>query len=248
MSASGVMRLSRPGKQVDFHYPTAGGMQKLLEEIFLGREYPVVTLPGVEVRTIVDVGANVGGSAMYFHLAFPDARLVCFEPSPTNFAFLRKNFTDEGSIDLVPAGLSDRDERVELFVGRDTGMQSSVARGDEQSDAREPAELRRASAEFDRLGLKEISILKLDAEGCELPVLRDLGQHRLRNIDFAYIEYHSESARRAIDELMSADFVLAMAQAIKPHRGMFLYMSRRMIRRFPQLDAHQLILPTHAGG
>ena len=179
---------------------------------------------------------------MFFHLAFPAARVCCYEPSPANVVLLRKNLAAEANVELYPFGLSDRDEQSKLFTGRDTGMQSSVVRAAEQADAFETVELRRASMELAQRGLDEISILKVDTEGCEVPILRDLGD-RLGRVDFAYIEYHSDDDRLAIDALMRDHFILAMAQAIRPHRGMLLFISRRLMQRYPELEAHKITLP-----
>src|SRR5205814_3624400 len=116
-------------------------------------------------------------------------------PSPTNFHYLRQNLALLPSAEAFAYGLSDRAESIKLYVGREQTMQSSVIASDQTTGEYEPAELRRASDEFDRLGfgpgLPGPSILKLDTEGCELPILRDLGP-RLGAVDLLYVEYHSE--------------------------------------------------------
>ena len=40
---------------------------------------------------ILDAGANIGASAVYFHLAFPGAHIVAIEPARNNFEVLRVN-------------------------------------------------------------------------------------------------------------------------------------------------------------
>jgi FkbM family methyltransferase len=40
---------------------------------------------------ILDAGANIGASAVYFAARFPRARIIAFEPEPGNFALLRRN-------------------------------------------------------------------------------------------------------------------------------------------------------------
>jgi len=40
---------------------------------------------------IVDAGANIGASAVYFALTFPGARIVAIEPEEQNFRLLQKN-------------------------------------------------------------------------------------------------------------------------------------------------------------
>jgi predicted O-methyltransferase YrrM len=42
---------------------------------------------------ILDAGANIGASVVYFHLAFPAAHIVALEPARNNFEVLKQNMT-----------------------------------------------------------------------------------------------------------------------------------------------------------
>lgn len=44
-----------------------------------------------EARLIVDCGANIGASVVYFAKTFPDARIIALEPEPGNFSLLAEN-------------------------------------------------------------------------------------------------------------------------------------------------------------
>jgi FkbM family methyltransferase len=62
---------------------------------------------------IVDAGANIGASAVFFSLTFPTAVTVAIEPEEKNFALLRKNI--EGlDVRCVRAGLSSSRGRVKV--------------------------------------------------------------------------------------------------------------------------------------
>jgi FkbM family methyltransferase len=54
---------------------------------------------------IVDTGANIGASSVYFALCFPKSRIIAIEPEPENFAILRKN-VDGLNVHCVQAALS----------------------------------------------------------------------------------------------------------------------------------------------
>jgi FkbM family methyltransferase len=43
------------------------------------------------VNTIVDLGANIGLTSLFFAAMFPAARIICVEPDPENFELLRQN-------------------------------------------------------------------------------------------------------------------------------------------------------------
>lgn len=45
----------------------------------------------VEVRTILDLGANIGLSVAYFAAVYPDARIFAVEPDPDSFRLLKEN-------------------------------------------------------------------------------------------------------------------------------------------------------------
>src|SRR5207248_1016813 len=100
---------------------------------------------------------------------------------------------------------------------------------------------RRASTELASRGVRGVAIMKVDTEGCEVPILNDL-RPMLPDVDFLHVEYHSEDDRRAIEGIVAGDFVLAQARAARPHRGTNSYASRQMISRHPKLDALKISL------
>jgi len=96
----------------------------------------------------------------------------------------------------------------------------------------------KARREAAERGWQHISILKIDTEGCEVPILTEL-LPAVPSIDFMYCEYHSEADRRTIDDLVKERFILGGAKADKPHQGMSIYWSRSLVQRYPQIDALQ---------
>lgn len=45
----------------------------------------------IEVKFIIDAGANIGCAMLYLHSYFPKAQIICIEPEKTNFELLEKN-------------------------------------------------------------------------------------------------------------------------------------------------------------
>jgi hypothetical protein len=43
------------------------------------------------IRTIVDCGANIGMTSLYFSQRYPNSRIFAIEPEPTNFKLLKQN-------------------------------------------------------------------------------------------------------------------------------------------------------------
>lgn len=65
-----------------------------------------------------------------------------------------------------------------------------------------PVPIRDAGAMWDELGLDEVDILKVDAEGCEVEILESLGP-RLKRVRIVLAEFHSMADRRRIDALLA---------------------------------------------
>ncbi len=63
---------------------------------------------------MVDCGANIGLSAIWFAHRFPLARIVAIEPQAENFALLARNAASWGNIVPVQAAVLDRKTKVVL--------------------------------------------------------------------------------------------------------------------------------------
>jgi FkbM family methyltransferase len=86
--------------------------ENVVREVFTERAYDVERFPGGEVNAIrlaeryaqicragkrpliVDAGAMIGASAVYYQLIFPQSFVIAIEPERTNFALLAKNCSD----------------------------------------------------------------------------------------------------------------------------------------------------------
>ena len=69
---------------------------------------------------IVDCGANIGASVVWFHARFPEAHIVAIEPAPDNIALLEKN-TRGLEIDLRQAAVGPASGRTWLSGESDNG-------------------------------------------------------------------------------------------------------------------------------
>ena len=232
--SEGVIQVQHEGRTYQIFHPNVGKTAQYLRELLQGGEYPLLPLPGYEPATIVDIGANVGGAALRFHCAYPKARVLAYEPSAVNFGFLRRNLGSEPGVSVFGYGLSDKAEQLKLYRGADTLMQNSVLRNEQTSDEFELVELKRASDEFRRQAIERVDILKVDTEGCEFVILADL-EPWLDKTDIIYLEYHHEDDRLDIDRLLSKHFALAWSQTPHLHRGISMYLSYDLQRRYPQL-------------
>ena len=69
-----------------FSYHT---LNYLIREIFVNEEYQFKNTNGKPV--IIDCGANIGMSVLYFKRCHPKATIIAIEPNPTTYSLLDKN-------------------------------------------------------------------------------------------------------------------------------------------------------------
>jgi FkbM family methyltransferase len=82
-----------------------------MQQVFLDRQYDM-EIP--EPRTILDLGAYVGYTAVYFANRFPNASIISVEPPGSNFDTLVANTAAYSNIRCLPAAVWH--ERVELTL------------------------------------------------------------------------------------------------------------------------------------
>ena len=134
---------------------------------------------------IIDCGANIGLSVIYFKRLFPNAKVIAFEPDKKIFDYLKFNidsfdFTD---VKLINKGLWKEETTLRFFSeGADGGR--IALENDENIVEIQTVKL----SEY--LKNEKVDFLKIDIEGAETDVLIESEKY-LKNVDKIFIEYHS---------------------------------------------------------
>lgn len=162
------------------------------------------TVPRERVATVLDIGANIGTSSVYFARIFPNAQIYAFEPMPENFELLRMNSAGEPRIHPVNCALGASDGEVEILASDSAtnfgGFSLHAAGSDASKKQRVP--MRNAQAQMDALGITSVDVIKIDTEGAEWEILTALSPELLGaaklimgelhgNRDFALLEHLS---------------------------------------------------------
>ncbi len=137
----------------------------VLHKVFIENEYRF-PFP-FEPTTIIDAGAYIGLTALWFHREYPQARVVAVEPDPDNFALLKHNTRDVEQIECVHAALWSDRSGVTL---EDPGIGAWGMRVGSDSEAGRVSSVNIESLLEDR-GWSRLNLLKLDIEGAEKRVL-----------------------------------------------------------------------------
>ncbi len=128
------------------------------------------------VSQVVDVGANVGQSALYYAKAFGNATVYSFEPVPTTFAQLKENTEHEKRIVCFELGLGAHEH--EATIRLTVSTQSSLLNAASDEDSREntaTVSITTGDGWAAAQGVDSIDLLKIDTEGYDLEVLKGFG-------------------------------------------------------------------------
>ena len=170
-------------------------------EVFEHEYYrlPLVAPPA----TILDLGANIGLTAVYFGRCFPDAQIAAVEPVPDNLRILAKNL-DLNAVQatIVPAAVDTKDGEVFMQLGSmDYGHRVAVEGA--PLDGGIAVKAISVPSLLDRLGWDRIGLLKVDIEGHERALFSvDCGW--LARVDALCIECHDEFGGSDLERLAQA--------------------------------------------
>lgn len=180
------MPYNRPGR---FHFRGSyiyfnNGPELLhsLQEIFSDDIYDIAF--DTDHPYILDCGANIGLSVLYLKMKYPKAKIVAFEPDPSNFGLLQKNISGYQLKDVELRNEAIWKENTTLkFVSDGTlGSKVNSETGSENAISVKAAKLR-------DLLTKQVDFLKIDIEGAEYEVLKDCNDS-LSMVKYLFIEFH----------------------------------------------------------
>jgi len=149
----------------------------------------------VALRTIVDLGANVGQFARAASSAFPEATIYSVEPNPDVVALLRSNLADVSRVNVIATAVGDVDGETEFHCSSQSQTSSILRRnalnGDTSgadSDTRTiVVPVQRLDSIFKDVKLASPALLKLDLQGYELAALKG-AERVLQQFDYVIVE------------------------------------------------------------
>jgi FkbM family methyltransferase len=164
-------------------------LRYLKSEIFDNKEYYFIAENSTPL--IIDCGANIGMSVIYFKYLYPDSKIIAFEPNPSSFHFLKKNIALNHlyNIELHNICLSNNNLPVDFYTGP-IGSSSLIGSmfSNRTNQNKITVESSRLSAFIKN---QKIDLLKIDVEGAEWLIMDDLIESKcIKNIKRLLIEYH----------------------------------------------------------
>jgi FkbM family methyltransferase len=169
------------GKKFYFHHGFS--FYETYREIFENSIYEFKTNNPNPI--IIDCGANMGLSVLYFSMKHPNAEIIAFEPDESVLPFLEKNIESQNLKNVALLKKAVWNEETELKFYTDNGLGGRVGK---KYKSNSPINIKAVRLR-DFLD-KPIEMLKIDIEGSEYDVLKDC-EDRLINVNHLFIEYHS---------------------------------------------------------
>jgi FkbM family methyltransferase len=195
----------------------------VLYEVLLDRCYfvPRSLLPPKNVQVIIDCGANVGITALFFASRYPNARIFCVEAHPDNFNILRQNAQSEVRIIPINAAIVGQPTQTVRMTSDAPAWGNKLSSND--SGIEVPAvTISEICAQY---GLEHIDLLKIDIEGAEEAVFARA--EFLPRVKLGIIELHDPYSKRRFDiDLAKWNFVSIQPQ---PEAGLKMLTFRRKL-------------------
>ncbi len=151
-------------------------------KIFLDDEYGFLN---VNNKTVIDIGANIGDSAIYF-LMMGAEKVISLEPYPYACNVMRKNLEINNlmhKVTLLNAGYGG-----DRIIKIDTEYKNHLGSPLKATSEGEEIEIHSLNTLVKQYNIEE-GVLKIDCEGCEYYLLEEK-EEILRKFKLIQIEYH----------------------------------------------------------
>jgi len=193
-------------------------------------------------RTIVDAGANIGLTSIFYANKYPEAMILAIEPEVSNFTVLNRNvapysnivpiraalWKDEGELSVIDAGLGHYGFQV---------IPKSKLDAKDQSNCIPAVTVEKLMRDY---GIDQIDILKVDIEGSEKEVFENSSPW-IEKVGVLVVELHDRikvGCARSV-YLASKNFEVEL------HHGESIFFARRNralrssgLREQPDAGAH----------
>lgn len=156
------------------------------QHVFELQEYNI-NLPFVP-KTIIDGGANIGMSSIFFATRFPLAQIIAIEPDPENFSLLTYNTRAFPSVQRRKEGIWSKSGFVRII---DTAADKNAFQVCWQPEIGEKAIPAISLGDIKTiLGTETLDIVKLDVEGAEKAIFEENFEEWLPYTKVLIIETH----------------------------------------------------------
>ncbi len=170
---------------------------RVFKQIFLDQVYYFFP-EDFDPKIIVDAGANVGFSSIWFADKFPNSKIISIEPEANNFLLLEKNIKNYKNIIPLNSGLWYKDGFLDLVSGTtgSWGFETIEKTKNLDSNTVKSVSINTICREFE---IDSIDLLKIDIEGAETDLFSNHPQEWLNKVKILMIETHERKRKGSTD-------------------------------------------------
>jgi len=187
------------------------------EEVILKEDYNLTI--NFNPSTIIDGGANIGLTSVFFANKYPNADIVAVEPEKGNFEMLKKNTKNYGRISLIRSGIWSHSAILSVIDEGKGNNSFTVA------EILSPkVDSINAISIYDIMQERSwdtIDILKLDIEGAEKNVFEKNFEQWLPRVKILIIEFHDRMVEGCSSTVLKALSNYSFRSEIKGENTIF---------------------------
>ncbi|MEL7038529.1 MAG: FkbM family methyltransferase [Cyanobacteria bacterium J06592_8] len=157
-----------------------------------------------EIKTIFDIGANIGQTSLFLNKHFNNAEIFAFEPASQTFKSLCEN--SQHAERIKPFNLAVGSQEDELLISiRENSELNTLVRESSKNTALEKTvetvKVTTVDTFCQQQKIEKIDLLKMDVQGFELEVLKGAESYLKNNlVSFIYSEVSFEKANKECQE------------------------------------------------
>jgi FkbM family methyltransferase len=139
-------------------------------------------------KIVVDIGANIGDTTVYFSKIKKAKKVIAFEPYPYSYKIAKENINLNKitNVILLNEGVGGKEDYIRVnpaFENSGSDSLKSFSKGKKIKIVT----LKSIVNNYDI----ENGILKMDCEGCEYPIILNASKETLRKFEQIMLEYHN---------------------------------------------------------
>ena len=170
------------------------------EEVLLRRTYDISFT--AKPTSIIDGGANIGLTSIFFASRFPNARIVSIEPEEGNFELLKKNAAPYKNITPLKGGVWSHHTWLEISDASAGNNAFTVT--EQQTPTKDSIEAFGISELMQQHDWERIDVVKLDVEGSEKEIFSGGYEYWLPKTKVLIVEMHDQIKPGCSQAVMSA--------------------------------------------
>lgn len=178
--------ISLPWRETKVHIRPRSADEYTFREIFIRREYDIKFPAKFSPRWIIDAGANIGLTSVFFSIKYPSAKILAIEPDKENYQRLLINTSAISNIDALRAALWVDESNIEV-IDEGYGLRGFTVRAGATSNEVNGITINSLIAKYN---IDVIDILKIDIEGSEKEIFEKGYEEWLPRTKCLVIELH----------------------------------------------------------